>query len=76
MKTPTKLTLSEKDRSTLNRWVKSQAVGDKQKRWVKMVLMTADGCPTQEFLQTLKVSAPTLNLWRRRYLDCCIESRA
>ncbi len=35
--------------------------------------MTADGCPTQEILQVLKISAPTLNLWRRRYLECGIE---
>ena len=35
--------------------------------------MTADGCATQSIVQTLKVSNPTLYLWRRRYLDDGIE---
>jgi transposase len=68
-----KLELSEEDRATLNRWVKSRAVGDKQTLRAKMVLMTADGSPTQDIVQSLKISAPTLNLWRRRYLTCGIE---
>jgi transposase len=68
-----KLELSEEDRATLKRWVKSRAVADKQKLRAKMVLMTADGFPTQEILRVLKISAPTLNLWRRRYLECGIE---
>lgn len=68
-----KLTLSEEDRATLNRWVKSRAVGDKQTLRARMVLMTADGCSTQDIMQTLNISAPTLNLWRRRYQACGIE---
>jgi transposase len=35
--------------------------------------MTADGSPTQDIVRSLKISAPTLNLWRRRYLTCGIE---
>jgi hypothetical protein len=62
MRTPMKLTLSEEDRATLTRWVKSRAVGEKQKRRARMVLMTADGAATQTILDTLDVSAPTLNL--------------
>ncbi|HUL13813.1 MAG TPA: IS630 family transposase [Methylococcaceae bacterium] len=73
MRTPMKITLSEEDRSTLNRWVKSRAVGDKQTLRAKIVLMTADGCTTQEIMQTLKVSNPTLNVWRRRYQACGLE---
>lgn len=61
--------LSTEDRLTLNRWVKSRAVGEKPTLRAKMVLMTADGCPTQEILETLKVSNPTLNRWRRRYVE-------
>jgi transposase len=38
-----------------------------------MVLLTADGEPTQAILDTLRISAPTLNLWRRRYRDCGLE---
>jgi transposase len=73
MRTPMKLTLSEEDHATLNRWVKSRAVGDKQTLRARMVLMTADGCSTQAILQALNISAPTLNVWRRRYQTCGIE---
>jgi transposase len=73
MKTPMKITLSEEDRSILKRWVKSRAVGDKQKRRAKMVLMTADGCPTRDIVDALKVTNPTLNVWRRRYLTDGVE---
>lgn len=65
--------LTAGDRATLIRWVKSRAVGAKQTLRARMVLMTADGCPTQEIMQTLKVSNPTLNLWRRRYLEFGVE---
>ena len=73
MRTPLKISLNEEDRATLNRWVKSRAVGQKQKLRAKMVLMTADGYPTQEITKTLKISAPTLNRWRQRYSACGIE---
>ena len=65
--------LREGDRAILTRWVKSRAVGDKQTLRARIVLMTAEGCSTQAIMQTLKVSNPTLNLWRRRYLECGIE---
>ncbi len=68
-----KLTVSEEDRATLERWLKSRAVTGKQKLRAKLVLLTADGAPSQEILDTLRISAPTLNLWRRRYRDCGIE---
>lgn len=61
--------LQEDDRAMLTRWVKSRAVGDKQTLRARIVLMTADGCSTREIMETLKVSNPTLNLWRRRYQD-------
>lgn len=68
-----KLTLSEEDRSTLTCWAKSRAVGIKQKQRAKLVLMTADGYPSQDIQETLGISAPTVNLWRRRYLGCGVE---
>ena len=65
--------LTEGDRAKLTRWVKSRSVSDKQRLRARIVLMTADGCSTQSIMQTLRVSNPTLNLWRRRYLDDGIE---
>jgi len=68
-----KLTLSEEDRATLERWVRSRAVTEKQRLRARMVLMTADGYPTKVILDTLKTSGPTLNLWRRRYQEAGVE---
>jgi len=62
MRKPMTLELTEGDRATLNRWVKSRAVSDKQRLRARIVLMTADGCSTQSIMQTLKLSNPTLNL--------------
>ena len=68
-----KITLSEEDRSMLDRWVKGRAVGDKQTSRARMVLMTADGCPTKAVMATLNVGDPTLNVWRNRYLERGLE---
>jgi transposase len=73
MRTPMRVTLSEQDRLTLNRWVKSRAIGEKQKLRAQLVLMAADGIASQMILKTLKISAPTLSLWRQRYLDKGLE---
>jgi transposase len=73
MRKPMTLELPDGDRATLNRWVNSRAVSDKQRLRARIVLMTADGCSTQSIMQTLKLSNPTLNLWRRRYIECGVE---
>lgn len=67
------LRLTEQERLTLNRWIKSRAVGDKQKLRTKMVLMTADGCQTRDIIVALNTTVPTLNLWRRRFLECGLD---
>ena len=61
-----KLDVAEADRLTLERWLKSRAVTSKVKLRARIVLMTAEGRPTEDLMQALKVSHPTLNLWRRR----------
>jgi len=72
MRTPIKISLSNEDRNTLQRWLKSRVVGPKQKLRAKIILMTAEGRPTEELMSLLNVSNPTLNLWRKRYLECGI----
>ena len=67
MRTPKKLSLSDEDNQTLERWVKSRAVGIKQKQRAQIILMTAAGIATAEIMDKLQVSNPTLNLWRNRY---------
>nr|WP_281721022.1 IS630 family transposase [Nitrosomonas nitrosa] len=72
MRTPMKISLDAEDRNTLQRWLNSRVVGPKQKLRAKIILMTAEGRPTEELMSLLKVSNPTLNLWRKRYLECGI----
>ncbi|MGZ5060064.1 MAG: IS630 family transposase [Methylobacter sp.] len=74
MKTPMKLSLSDEDKLTLERWVKSRATGSKQKQRAKIILMTADGLSTAEIMVKLQLSNPTLNLWRKRYVELGLPS--
>ncbi|MGZ4990648.1 MAG: IS630 family transposase [Methylobacter sp.] len=74
MKTPMKLSLSDEDKFTLERWVKSRATGSKQKQRAKIILMTADGLSTAEIMVKLQLSNPTLNLWRKRYVELGLPS--
>ncbi len=69
MKTPMKLSLTDEDKLTLERWVKSRATGTKQKQRAKIILMTAARLPTAEIMDKLQLSNPTLNLWRNRYVE-------
>lgn len=64
-----KVAVSAEDRVILEKWVKSRSVNAKQKQRAKIVLMSADGVPTNELMKQLRVSNPTLNLWRRRYQE-------
>jgi transposase len=67
-----RILLSAEDKNTLLRWVKSRTVGSRQKLRAKVILMTAEGRPTEELMRVLKVSNPTLNRWRGRYLEAGI----
>lgn len=69
-----KVRVSAEDRVVLERWVKSRSIGAKQKQRARIVLMSAEGVATGELMRTLKVSNPTLNLWRKRYLDGGVEA--
>lgn len=68
-----KLSLSAEDRETLERWLKSRTVDAKQKQRARMVLMTADGQSTEVLMKELQASNPTLNRWRRRFLESGVE---
>ena len=67
------ITLPDKDRTILERWLKSRAKSDKQKFRAKIILMTADGMLTREIMVRLGTTNVTLNLWRKRYLECGVD---
>lgn len=68
-----RILLNDKDRGTLQKWIKSRAFDSKQKLRAKIILMTADNQPTEKIMQTLDLSNPTLNRWRNRYRECGID---
>ena len=68
-----KIVFPETDRDTLEKLIASRATDAKIRLRARIILMTADGCSTEETMDKLRVSNPTLNLWRRRYLDCGVE---
>lgn len=76
MRTPMKLTLPEADKQVLERWIKSRAISIKQKQRAQIILMTASGQSTSDIIGNLQVSNPTINLWRRRYLEAGLEGLA
>ncbi len=69
-----KITVSDADRRTLEKWLKSRATTPKQKQRARIILMSAEGRPTSELMETLKLSNPTLNRWRRRYQEGGIDA--
>jgi len=69
-----KITVSDADRQTLEKWLKSRSIEAKQKQRARIILMSAEGRPTSELMQKLRLSNPTLNLWRRRYEEEGIEA--
>ncbi len=50
-----KLLLSDEDKLTLERWVKSRATGPKQKQSAKIILMSAARLPTAEIMDKLQL---------------------
>lgn len=75
MKTPMKITLPASDQKVLEGWLKSRSslITTKHKFRANIILMTASNKQTQEIMKTLKTTNPTLNLWRRRYMEYGIE---
>lgn len=56
------ITLPDKDRDILERWLKSRAKSDKQKFRAKIILMSADGMLTREIMARLGSTNVTLNV--------------
>ena len=59
----------EGDRLALDRLIRGRKTPQKTVVRARIVLMTADGVPTNEIVQTLKTSHPTITRWRQRYAE-------
>lgn len=68
-----KIVLPETDREKLEKMIASRSTEAKARLRARIVVMTADGCSNDEIMDKLRVSHPTLSLWRRRYLERGVE---
>ncbi|WP_028455254.1 helix-turn-helix domain-containing protein, partial [Chitinilyticum litopenaei] len=63
------LSLSEADLQELTTWVRRGSTPQKQALRARIILMTAEGVPSKEIALQLRTTAPTIMLWRRRFLE-------
>jgi len=68
MKIAEPITLSPEERSTLNTWTTSRSLPFRVVQRAQIICMAADGVLSQDIAQKLRVSRPTVQLWRQRFL--------
>jgi transposase len=62
------IVLSPQERDTLDLWTRGRKLPQRLVQRARIIQMAADGVPSQEIAQDLKVSRPTVQLWRQRFL--------
>ncbi|MBI5024381.1 MAG: IS630 family transposase [Candidatus Omnitrophica bacterium] len=62
------ISLSVEERSTLNTWTTSRSLPFRVVQRAQIICMAADGVLSQDIAQKLRVSRPTVQLWRQRFL--------
>jgi transposase len=62
------IVLSPQERGALDLWARGKRVAQRLVQRARIIRMAADGVPSQEIARGLKVSRPTVQLWRQRFL--------
>jgi transposase len=62
------IVLSTAERTTLAEWSRGRSLPHRQVMRARIVALAADGLESQEIAKVLKVSRPTVQLWRQRFL--------
>jgi transposase len=60
--------LSDQERITLQTWARARSQAQRVVQRAQIILLAADGVESQEIAQRLRVSRPTVQLWRERFL--------
>ena len=60
--------LSDQERITLQTWARARSEAQRVVQRAQIILLAADGIQSQEIAQQLRVSRPTVQLWRERFL--------
>src|SRR6516225_10495300 len=62
------IVLSPEERDTLDSWARGKRLAQRLVQRARIIRMAADGVLSQEIARELKVSRPTVQLWRQRFL--------
>lgn len=62
------IVLSSEERSILATWVRGRSFPLRLVQRAQIILMAADGTLNQEIARQMKISRPTVQLWRQRFL--------
>ena len=61
--------LSSRDRRELERWVRSPSMRAGLAQRARIVLLAADGLGTNDIVERVGVSRPTVTAWRKRFAE-------
>src|SRR6266542_3265952 len=65
--------LSQEERAVLSTWTRGRSLPLRLIQRAQMIVMAAQGIPSQDIAQALGVSRPTVQLWRERFLALRLE---
>ena len=69
MRVAQKITLTTKERSTLERWVTGRTIAMRQVERARIVLLAADGRSNQEIAAEMAMKPHTVGRWRSRFAE-------
>jgi len=67
-RTAAPIVLAPEERATLEAWTRGRRLSYRKVVRAKIITMAADRVPSQDIAMALKVSRPTVQLWRERFL--------
>ena len=73
MKIASAIVLSQEERAVLSTWSSGRSLSLRLIQRAQIVVMAAEGVPSQDIAHRLEVSRPTVQLWRERFLALRLE---
>src|SRR6266496_195184 len=73
MRIASPIVLSQEERAVLSTWTRGRSLPLRLIQRAQMIVMAAQGIPSQDIAQALGVSRPTVQLWRERFLALRLE---
>jgi transposase len=69
MRVAVKITVTDEQRATLERWARGRSTPVRLMERAQMILMAADGKQNKEIAETVGVQASTVGRWRQRFAE-------